>query len=173
MAAGLAGAACSAIPSTVWSLVRGDDVLEGGRAAGAMLLPHERRTVVLLVAATPVHLAISMGWAAVLASALPRGREPAWGIVGGMLIATLDLALIGRRIPAIRTLPQGRQWADHAAYGLSVGLVLRARRSRRAAQTGASRAKSSLQSKARPRQQSSTLSSATDDEGRRAPRARD
>lgn len=133
LTAGLAGAACSAIPSTVWSLVRGDDVLEGGRAAGAMLLPHERRTAVLLVAATPVHLAISMGWAAVLATALPRGCEPAWGVVGGMLIGTLDLALIGRRIPSIRTLPQGRQWADHAAYGLSVGLVLRARRSRRAA----------------------------------------
>jgi hypothetical protein len=129
-------------PFHVWSLVRGDDVLEGGRAAGAMLLPHERRTSVLLVAATPVHLAISMGWAAVLAIALPRGREPAWGIVGGMLIGTLDLALIGRRIPSIRTLPQGRQWADHAAYGLSVGLVLRARRSRRAA----SRARSSVQS---------------------------
>jgi hypothetical protein len=120
----------------VWSLVRGDDVLEGGRAAGAMLLPHERRTAVLLVAATPVHLAISMGWAAVLATALPRGREPAWGIVGGLLIGTLDLALIGRRIPSIRTLPQGRQWADHAAYGLSVGLVLRARRSRRVAIEG-------------------------------------
>jgi hypothetical protein len=49
-----------------------------------------------------------------------------------MLIATLDLALIGRRIPSIRRLPQGRQWADHVAYGLSVGMVLRARRSRRA-----------------------------------------
>jgi hypothetical protein len=116
----------------LWSLVRGDDVLEGGRAAGAMLLPHERRTAVLLAAATPIHLAISMGWAAVLATAVPRGREPAWGIVGGMLIGTLDLALIGRRIPSIRRLPQGRQWADHAAYGLSVGLVLQARRSRRA-----------------------------------------
>jgi hypothetical protein len=133
LAAGVAGAACSAIPSTLWSLARGDDVLEAGRAAGAMLLPHhERRTAVLLVAATPVHLAISIGWAAILATALPRGREPAWGIVGGMLIATLDLALIGRRIPSIRTLPQGRQWADHAAYGLSVGLVLRSRRSGRA-----------------------------------------
>jgi hypothetical protein len=65
-----------------------------------------------------------------MAIALPRGREPAWGVVGGMVIATLDLALIGRRIPSIETLPQGRQWADHAAYGLSVGLVLRARRSR-------------------------------------------
>jgi hypothetical protein len=48
-----------------------------------------------------------------------------------MAIAALDLTLIGRRIPSIRTLPQG-QWADHAAYGLTVGLVLRARRSRRA-----------------------------------------
>ena len=88
-------------------------MLEGGRAAGAMLLPHERRTAVLLAAAVPVHLAISIGWAVVMATALPRGREPAWGIVGAMMIATL---------------PQGRQWADHAAYGLSVGLVLRARR---------------------------------------------
>ena len=105
-------------------------MLEGGRAAGAMLLPRERRTVVLLAAAVPVHLAISIGWAAVMVTALPRGREPAWGIVGGMVIATLDLALIGRRIPSIATLPQGRQWADHAAYGLSVRLVLRARRSR-------------------------------------------
>jgi hypothetical protein len=115
----------------VWSLVRGDDVLEGGRAAGAMLLPHERRTAVLLAAAAPVHLALSIGWAAVMATALPHGREPAWGIVGGVMIATLDLALIGRRIPSIGALPQGRQWADHAAYGLSVGLVLRARRARR------------------------------------------
>ena len=134
LSAGLVGAACSAIPSTVWSLVRGDDVLEGGRAAGAMVLPHERRTAALLAAAAPVHLALSIGWAAVMAIALPRGREPAWGVVGGMVIATLDLALIGRRIPSIRTLPQGRQWADHAAYGLSVGLVLRARRSASAPQ---------------------------------------
>jgi hypothetical protein len=131
VAAGLAGAACSAIPSTVWSLVRGEDVLDGARAAGAMVLPNERRTAVLVAIAAPVHLAISLGWAAVMAAALPRGREPARGVVGGMAIATLDLAVIGRRIPSIAALPQGRQWADHAAYGLVVGLVLRARRSRR------------------------------------------
>jgi hypothetical protein len=35
--------------------------------------------------------------------------------------------VIGRRIPAIQALSQGRQWADHVAYGLTVGLVLRAR----------------------------------------------
>jgi hypothetical protein len=132
VAAGLAGAACSAIPSTAWSLMRGEDVLEGARAAGAMVLPGERRTPVLLAIAAPVHLAISLGWAAVMAAALPRGEEPARGVVAGMAIATLDLALIGRRIPSIATLPQGRQWADHAAYGLAVGLVLRVRRSHRA-----------------------------------------
>jgi hypothetical protein len=130
LTAGLAGAACSALPSTVWSLVRGDDVLDGARAAGSMLLPHEQRTTVLLAAAAPVHLALSIGWAAVLAATLPRRDEPAWGVVGAMAIATLDLALIGRRISSIRALPQGRQWADHVAYGLTVGLVLRARRAR-------------------------------------------
>jgi hypothetical protein len=130
--AGLAGAACSALPSTTWSLLRGDDVLDGGRAAGAMVLPRERRTPVLLAAAVPVHLALSLGWAAVVTPVLPRGAEPAWGVAAGLAIAALDLGLVGRRIPAIRALPQGRQWADHAAYGLAVGLVVRARRGRAA-----------------------------------------
>ena len=130
IAAGLAGATCSAIPSTAWSLLRGDDVLDGARAAGAMLMPRERRTPVLLAAAVPVHLALSFGWAAVMAVAMPRGAEPACGVLGGLGIAALDLAVIGRRIPAIRALPQGRQWADHVAYGLAVGLVLHVRRRR-------------------------------------------
>jgi hypothetical protein len=52
-------------------------------------------------------------------------------MVAGLGIATLDLAVIGRRIPAIRALPQGRQWADHVAYGLAVGVELRRRRAAR------------------------------------------
>jgi hypothetical protein len=128
VAAGLAGAVCSAIPSTAWSLARGDDVLDGARAAGTMLLPGERRTAVLLIAAVPVHLALSFSWAAVMAAALPRRAEPAWGVLAGLAIAALDLSVIGRRIPAIRALPQGRQWADHVAYGLAAGLVLQQRR---------------------------------------------
>jgi hypothetical protein len=132
LAAGLAGAICAAIPSTAWSLVRGDDVLDGARAAGAIVLPHERRTPVLLLAAVPVHLALSVGWAGVLAAALPQGAKPAWGGVAGLGIAALDLLVIGRHIPAIRALPQGRQWADHLAYGWTVGLVLQIRRGHRA-----------------------------------------
>jgi hypothetical protein len=133
LAAGMAGAICAAIPSTAWSLMRGDDVLDGARAAGAMLLPHERRTPVLLLAAVPVHLALSVGWARVLAASLPRGAEPAWGALAGLGIAALDLGIVGRHIPVIRALPQGRQWFDHLAYGWTVGLVLRSRRRKAAA----------------------------------------
>jgi hypothetical protein len=126
--AGLVAAAVSGVPSTLIALARGDDVLEGGRAAGAMLLPRETRTLPLLAAAVPVHLGISLGWAIVLERALPRGREPLGGLLGGLAIAALDLGLIGRRIPSIRALPQPRQWVDHAAYGLAVGMVLARRR---------------------------------------------
>jgi hypothetical protein len=128
LAAGVAGAALAGVPSTAWSLLRGDDVLDGARAAGAILLPGENRTPALLAAAVPVHLALSLGWAAVLAAALPRRAEPAWGVAAGLGIAALDLGVIGRRIPSIRALPQGRQWADHLAYGLTVGVALRLRR---------------------------------------------
>jgi hypothetical protein len=121
------------IPSTAWALARGDDVLDGARAAGAIVLRGEHGTPVLLAAAVPVHLALSLGWAAVLARVLPRGAEPVAGAVAGLGIAALDLVVIGRRIPAIRALPQGRQWADHVAYGLAVGAALRIRR--RAAST--------------------------------------
>jgi hypothetical protein len=128
VAAGLTAAATAGIPSTAYSLIKGEDVLEGGRAAGAIVIPRETRTPVLLGAGAVVHLALSLGWAALLAAVLPRRREPALGVAAGLAIAALDLGVIGRRIPAIRALPQGRQWADHAAYGLTVGLVLRARR---------------------------------------------
>jgi hypothetical protein len=126
--AGLVAAVASGIPSTVLTAARGEDLLESSRAVGAMLLPREERPAVLLAAAAPVHLGLSLGWAAVIGAVLPRGREPLWGTLGGVAIAALDLGLIGRRLPAIRDLPQGRQWADHLAYGLAVGLVLRARR---------------------------------------------
>jgi hypothetical protein len=128
VAAGLAGAVVSGVPSTAYSLVRGDDVLEGGRAAGAIVLPVETRTPMLLAAGAVVHLAISLGWAAILAAVIPRHHEPTSGLAAGLAIAVLDLGVIGRKVPAIHALPQGRQWADHAAYGLTVGLVLRVRR---------------------------------------------
>jgi hypothetical protein len=127
--AGLVAAVVSGAPSTAIALVRGDDVLDGARAAGTLLLPRARGTLPLLAAAVPVHLVLSLGWAAVLDRTVPRGREVAGGVLGGLAIAALDLGVVGRRLPAIRSLPQGRQWADHVAFGLAVGVTLaRARR---------------------------------------------
>jgi hypothetical protein len=126
--AGLTAAVVSGVPSTAIALARREDPLEGARAAGALLLARETRTLPLLVAATGVHLALSLGWAAVLERAIPPGRELSGGLAGGLAIAALDLEVIGRRLPRIRALPQPRQWADHAAYGLAVGAVLARRR---------------------------------------------
>jgi len=128
LAAGLAGAVVSGFPSTVWTLVEGGDPLDGARALGRVLLPRSRSTPLLLAAGAPVHLALSLGWAGVLGAALPPQAEPLTAALGGLAIAGLDLALLGRFFPSIAALPQGRQWADHVAFGLSVGVVLRATR---------------------------------------------
>ena len=126
--AGLVAAVVSGAPSTVCTLLEGGDVTEGGRALGKVLLPREERTWVLLAAGAPVHGALSVGWAYVLAAVLPERDEAVAGVIGGLGIAALDLAVLGRCFPSIAALPQGRQWADHVAFGLSVGVVLRATR---------------------------------------------
>ena len=82
----------------------------------------------LLAAGAPVHLALSLGWAGVLSAVLPPRGEAVTGTLGGVAIAALDLAVLGRLFPPIRALPQGRQWADHVAFGFSVGVVLEASR---------------------------------------------
>jgi hypothetical protein len=128
LTAGLAAAVWSGLPSTVWTLLERGDPTEGGRAVGKVLLPREERTWVLLAAGAPVHLELSLGWAGVLARVLPEHDEAAWGVVGGLAIAGLDLVVLGRFFGPIAALPQGRQWADHAAFGLTVGLVLQNRR---------------------------------------------
>lgn len=122
----------SGAPSTLDTLLRGGDVLASSRAAGAMVVGARRSGAAQLAAAVPVHLALSLGWTALLARVLPQRREPAWGAAAGLAIAALDLGLIGRRIVPIAALPQPGQWADHVAFGVTVGAVLRARRLRRA-----------------------------------------
>jgi hypothetical protein len=126
--AGLAAAVVSGVPSTLHALVSGADLLAGARAAGALMLPREQRTLPLLLGAVPVHLALSLGWAVVLDRVLPHGREMSGGVVAGLGIAALDLGVIGRRVAPIRALPVGPQVADHVAYGAVVGAVLARRR---------------------------------------------
>jgi hypothetical protein len=128
LVAGATASVLAGVPSTVHALATGRSVLDAAAAAGSILLPREQRTPVLLLAAVPVHLALSLGWAQVIAFAVPARRPVASATALGMAIAALDLGVIGRRFPRIRALPQAPQWLDHLAYGATVGVVLRARR---------------------------------------------
>ncbi len=113
--AGAAASVLSGVPSTVHALTTGRSVLDGAAAAGTILLRDEHRTPVLVAAAVPVHLALSFGWAQVIAVVVPRRRPVAGAIACALAIAALDLEVIGRRLPRIRALPQTPQWLDHVA----------------------------------------------------------
>lgn len=124
LAAGAVAAVVSGAPSTAYALATGRDPLEATLAAGKIALPNETRRAVLVAAAVPVHLALSLGWGVVLAHALPRQRPVLAGALAGLAIAALDLGVAGRRIPTVRALPLAPQLADHVAYGATVGAVL-------------------------------------------------
>jgi hypothetical protein len=124
LAAGLVAAITGGIPSTAWALLRGQDPLEATRAAGTMLVDPQSPAPALYAAAVCVHVAVSLFWAAVLAASLPRRRTVAAAIVAAGVIAVLDLRVIGALFPSIQALAFGPQFADHLAWGASVGLVL-------------------------------------------------
>ena len=120
--AGSWAAVLSGAPSTLHALATGRDPLEATTAAGSIVLPRATRTAALVAGAVPVHLALSLGWAFVLQRAGVRG--PLRGAAAGLVIAALDLGVLGRRYPRLRELPPGPQLADHLAYGAVVGFVL-------------------------------------------------
>ena len=133
IAAGAVAAVLSGIPSTVIAVARGDDPLESTEAAGSIVVSNESGKLLRLAAAVPVHVALSVGWGVVLSALLPRRATIAWGAAAGLCIAALDLGVIGRRFARISALPLAPQIADHAAFGVVVGAVLRRRRTRRLA----------------------------------------
>ena len=128
LAAGAVAALLSGAPSTLHALATRTSPLEATLAAGTLLAPRSSRPAVLLLAAVPVHLALSFGWALLLAAVLPRRRTIAWATLAGVGIAALDLGVVGRRFPRIRALALAPQVLDHVAYGATVGLVLSRRR---------------------------------------------
>lgn len=99
-------------------------MLKPSVAAGSILLPNEQRPGRLLLAAIPVHLALSVGWTWLLAGTLPGKRPVVEGTVAGLAIAALDLGVVGSRLTRIRALPIGPQVADHIAFGVVASLAL-------------------------------------------------
>jgi hypothetical protein len=124
----LIAAACAAlvsgIPSTVYAWWSGGDVTEATRAAGAMLVPPHSSFRQLFWAAALAHGTISLFWAAVLRMMLPRRHTVTWALLAAAAIAVLDLRVIGRFFPEIYALAFWPQFADHLAWGGTVGAVL-------------------------------------------------
>ena len=110
------------------TLAAGGDVLASTRAVGRVVLPHAEADSALELAGVAVHLAISLGWGVVLAAALPRRHPAVAGAVAGLLIAGVDLGILGRRLPTIQALPLVPQVLDHVLYGAVVGAALSRRR---------------------------------------------
>lgn len=96
--------------------------MESTRAIGSMVTSSQNSSR-LLAAAVPVHIAVSLWWAIVLARLLPSRRRLAAGGLSGVAIAVLDLRLVGAAFPRIRRLPFGPQVADHVVFGVVVAAL--------------------------------------------------
>jgi uncharacterized membrane protein YagU involved in acid resistance len=106
------------------ALLTGSDAAEPTRAVGAMLISPRSGMVELLVAAALVHMSVSFFWTATLGLVLPRRHIMLWATLAAGAIAVLDLRIIGRLFPEIFDLPFWPQFADHLAWGFTVGVVL-------------------------------------------------
>jgi len=131
LVSGAVAAVVSGVPSTAHALLSGLNPIEASLAAGTLLLPGEERPSRLLPAALVAHGALSLGWAVVLAAALPSRRTLEWSVLAGLAIAALDLGVVGRRYPRIRALPLAPQVLDHVAYAATVGALVSRRRAQR------------------------------------------
>jgi hypothetical protein len=125
LVAGAVAGVVSGTPSTLFVFATDGDPLASTAAAGTLLLPHETRLARLVPAGVIAHAAISLGWGVVLSMALPRRHTAVAGAAAGALIATLDLRVIGRSVPAIAALDPAPQVADHLAYGAVAGAILK------------------------------------------------
>jgi hypothetical protein len=122
--AGAVAGVLSGIPSTVHAVATGRSPVESVQAAGTLVVADDAPPSARAGAGVVAHGAISLGWGIVLAAVLPRRRTVAWGALAGLVIAGLDLGVLGRRRPPIRALPLLPQVADHVAFGALVGAVV-------------------------------------------------
>jgi hypothetical protein len=123
-------------PSTAHLILTGANPFEVALAAGALVLPQEKRASRLVPAGFAAHGALSLGWALVLAASLPPRRTIAWSLAGGLAITALDMGVIGRRVIGRRysrfgSLPLVPQVLDHLAFAGTVGYGVSRRRAQR------------------------------------------
>ncbi|MGZ5153438.1 MAG: hypothetical protein ACXWI6_25360 [Burkholderiales bacterium] len=123
--AGSAATVLSGLPSTIYSVLTGADVLAPTRAVGRMLVSAGASEVQLFVAAALVHTAVSFFWAAFLIFVLPGKHVTFWSVIAAALIGVLDLRIIARLFfPEVAALAFWPQMADHVMWGASFGVAL-------------------------------------------------
>jgi len=122
--AGAIAGVLSGTPSTVHAVATDRSPFDALRAAGTLLVADDAPPSARAAAGVIAHGAISLGWGVVLAAVLPRRRPAVWGALAGLVIAGLDLGVLGRRRSHIRALPRAPQVADHVAFGALVGAVV-------------------------------------------------
>jgi hypothetical protein len=128
LAAGIAATLFSGLPSTIVALVRHEDVSEATRAAGAMLISPASSMLELFEAAAIVHVTISFFWAALLVRLLPRRHVIIAAIAAELAIGVFDLRVVAPLLfPEVARLALWPQMADHAMWGLCVGVALASR----------------------------------------------
>jgi hypothetical protein len=89
------------------------------RAIGVLVPPGRPNLIVGVLA----HFGISAAAGEVFGRFLPVRHSIAWGAAGGAVMGLVNVGLIGRRFPAIRDLPFGRQIADNVAFGVIFAAV--------------------------------------------------
>lgn len=115
----VAAALVSGLPSTVHAAWTGGVgavpgyLCDATRAAGTLLPPGRPS----LVRGAFAHAVVSAACGVALGRALPERRSVAWGAGGGAAIGLVNVGLIGRAFPAIRSLPLAPQIADNAMFG--------------------------------------------------------
>lgn len=126
----LEGSVCAAVvgavPSTVFAVARGggvgssvNDVIGATRRVGVLLPPFRPG----LVRGLTAHFLLSLLAGGLMAHLLPRRRSRTWGAAAGLAMGWCNLAVLGRRIPAIAELPLGPQLADNIAFGIVFAAV--------------------------------------------------
>jgi hypothetical protein len=89
------------------------------RAIGVLVPPGRPN----LVGGVVAHFAISAAAGELFGRFLPVRHSVVWGAAGGAVMGLVNVGLIGRRFPAVRALPFGRQIADNVAFGVIFAAV--------------------------------------------------
>ncbi len=119
-------AAFSGVPSTLCALRTGGSfhsavryVYDATCAVGTLVPPGRAG----FIRGAIVHLGISVAFGEALARTLPQRRSVPWGATAGLAMGVINVAIIGRRFPAISALPLIPQLADNVAFGVLFAAV--------------------------------------------------